>query len=331
MGAKQFELGHDGATVGDRMTANSCSPDMRTVVRAACLRAGIRADREPLRLSVSAVYRLPGGLVARVHRPDRAAAARRVIVGARWLRASGVGAVQPVSDIDQPVRSHGHAVTFWHELPPYRPGTPAEVAAALAHLHALPQPTDLELGLVEPFGPLEQRIRCASALGDADRRWLGDQVAWLRDRWRALPGGRPWTVIHGNATPNAVIVTRDGRVLLRNLDQLAIGPPEWDLVPTALELVSLGWTTTQQYAEFTRAYGHDVLRWAGYFLLRDIRELHLVTRAAQAALTHPGYRGQALHRLSCLRGDEGPRPWPGWRRLPARSVVAAMVIRDAKR
>ncbi|MFI5776384.1 phosphotransferase family protein [Nocardia sp. NPDC051570] len=308
------------------MTANISSPDMRAVLRTACLRAGIPAVREPLRLGSSAVFRLPGGMVARIHRPERMAAARRVVVGARWLRASGIDAVQPVSGIEQPVRSHDRGVTFWHELPPFRPGAPAQVAAALARLHELPRPTEPELGLVEPFGPLELRIRHAHFLSETDRNWLVDHVAWLRDRWTALPAGRPWTVIHGNATPNSVIVTRDGRVVVRNLDHLTVGPPEWDLVPTALELMSLGWTTASQYTEFTRAYGCDVLRWPGYYLLRDIRELNLTTHATHAARTHSAYRGQALHRVACLRGDEGPRPWPGWRRLPSSSLVASMVI-----
>ncbi len=320
MKAKRFDLGHDhGTDGGGRMS------DMRAVLRAACLRAGIPADREPLRLGSGAIYRLSDGLIARIHR--RMAAAERAVVGARWLQASEIDAVQPISDIEQPVPSHDHAVTFWHELPPYRPATPAELGATLARLHQRPHSTDLDLGLIDPFGPLELRIRQARVLGEADRAWLLDHVAALRDRWTALPGGRPWTVIHGNATANSVIVTRDGRVLLRNLDQLAVGPPEWDLVPTALDLMSLGWTTAHQYAEFTRAYGRDVLRWPGYFLLRDIRELTLVTGAARAARTHPNYRAQALYRLSCLRGDEGPRPWPGWWRLPSSALVAAMVIR----
>ncbi|MBF6331316.1 phosphotransferase family protein [Nocardia transvalensis] len=299
------------------MSLSTTDSEMRTVVRAACLLAGIDADdSEPVRLGARPVYRLPGGVVARVHRPGQGAQAQRTVASARWLRWSGVDAVQPLSGVRQPLQVHDRAVTFWRELPPHRPAAPAQTAAALAHVHSLPLPPELDLGLVEPFAPLEHRIRAVTTLGEDDRRWLREHLGELRDRWTALPAGRPWCVIHGDATTGAVVATTDGRVVVRRLDRLMIGPPEWDLVPTALELMSLGWTTAHHYAEFCHAYGYDVVRWAGYFLLRDIRELHLTLRAAR-----PGHRSQALHRLSCLRGDEGPRPWPGWRRLRSHASV----------
>jgi hypothetical protein len=63
--------------------------------------------------------------------------------------------------------------------------------------------------------------------------------------------------------------------------------------------------------------GFDVTTWSGFSVLRDIRELRWTTFAAQHAASNPErYADQAAHRLACLRGERGPRPWSGWRAVP---------------
>ncbi|MBF6298986.1 aminoglycoside phosphotransferase family protein [Nocardia amamiensis] len=290
--------------------------DWLAIVRSAGTAVGLDVDHaEPIQVSENAIYRLPGSVVARVSRPGQLAAARREVNVARWLQQSGVPAVQVVPDVDQPVEVEGHAITFWRELPPHHQGTPTQVAALLKQLHHLPIPTELNLGRIAPFVRLDERIAAAHTLSDPDRRWLREHLADLRQRWESLPKGLPWSVIHGDAWIGNVAAIEDGEAVLLDLERTSVGPPEWDLVHTAIKQSSFGWITEQQYAEFCQVYGHDVATWEGFELLRDIRELRMTTMAAQAATANPAYQEQALHRLGCIRGEWGSRPWAGWTAL----------------
>ncbi|MBF6216349.1 aminoglycoside phosphotransferase family protein [Nocardia puris] len=290
--------------------------DWLAIVRSAGTSVGLDVDHAaPIQVSENAIYRLPGSVVARVSRPGQLEAARREVNVARWLQASGVPAVQVVPDVDQPVEVSGHAITFWRELPPHHQGTPTQVAALLKQLHHLPIPTELNLGRIAPFVRLDERIAAAHTLPDPDRRWLREHLADLRQRWESLPDGLPWCVIHGDAWIGNVAALEDGEAVLVDLERTSVGPPEWDLVHTAIKHSSFGWITEQQYAEFCQVYGHDVATWEGFELLRDIRELRMITMAAQTATADPAYQEQALHRLACIRGERGPRPWAGWKAL----------------
>lgn len=290
--------------------------DWLTIVRSAGAAVGLDVDQaEAVQVSENAIYRLPGQVVARVGRPGQLAAARREVDVARWLEASGVPAVQVMPDVDQPVEIDGRAVTFWRELPPHEQGTPTQVAALLKQLHHLPPPTDFDLGEVAPFVRLEERIAAAGFLDESDRRWLREHLVELQQRWADLPTGLPWCVIHGDAWVGNVAAIGDGRAVLLDLERTSIGPPEWDLVHTAIKRTSFGWITDEQYAEFCEVYGHDVTTWDGFELLRDIREFRMTTMAVQAASANPAFRQQALHRLACIRSKYGPRPWDGWKAL----------------
>ncbi|MEU6563351.1 aminoglycoside phosphotransferase family protein [Nocardia nova] len=253
--------------------------------------------------------------VARISRLGQLAAAEREVRVARWLEASGVSAVQVVRDLVQPVEVDGRSVTFWQELPPHHHGTSAQVASALRQLHALAPPTEFTLGEVAPFVRLRERIESATYLSDDDRQWMFAHLTELRERWERLPEGLPWCVIHGDAWVGNVVATEDNRVILLDLERTSIGPPEWDLVHTALKWSSFGWISAKQYGEFCEKYGYDVTNWAGFELLRDIREFRMTTMAAQAASTNTASRAQSEHRLACIRAQCGERPWTGWTAL----------------
>jgi hypothetical protein len=53
----------------------------------------------------------------------------------------------------------------------------------------------------------------------------------------------------------------------------------------------------------------DVAEWAGFELLRDIRELRMTTYLWQRAASHPTMKKEAALRTRCLRGEQGLRPW----------------------
>ncbi|GHF16787.1 hypothetical protein GCM10017786_58400 [Amycolatopsis deserti] len=58
---------------------------------------------------------LPRGVVARIARAGKDAAAAKEVAVARWLENRGVDAVRVVRDVDQPVRAQGRPARFWHE------------------------------------------------------------------------------------------------------------------------------------------------------------------------------------------------------------------------
>lgn len=133
----------------------------------------------------------------------------------------------------------------------------------------------------------------------------------LRAGWRELPEGKPWSVIHGDAHEGNIVAAEDGTVLLLDLERSSIGPPEWDVVQTVVN-DSLGWLEPGAYQAFCEVYGHDVTYWSGFQLLRDIREFRMTAWLARLATDNPQLREQSAHRIACLRGKVGPRPWRGW-------------------
>ncbi|MFJ8956490.1 aminoglycoside phosphotransferase family protein [Streptomyces sp. NPDC102381] len=279
----------------------------QAVLQAACLAAGLDAtDAEPLRLAENAIWRLPRGVVVRIARPGQSAAATREVQVARWLAAQGVPAVRAL-DIRQPVAADGHPVTFWQGLPPHEVGTVADVVALLKQLHALPKP-DLPLGELDPFVRLVERIDAASTLSDADRQWLHGRLQDLKGQWASRPKGLPECVVHGDAWVGNVARTEAGPWLM-DFERASFGPPEWDLVSTAVKLTTTGAVSTEEYAQFCETYGTDVTEWEGYELFAGARELRMSTYAAQHAATHPEWRREAQYRIDCLRGRAGVRPW----------------------
>jgi aminoglycoside phosphotransferase (APT) family kinase protein len=144
---------------------------------------------------------------------------------------------------------------------------------------------------------------------------LSEHLAQLRERWQQLPHGLPWSVIHGDAWVGNVVSDHHGRVILLDLERTSIGPPEWDLVHTAIKYHSFGWISAGEYKQFCEIYGCDVIGWEGFALLRDIREFRMTTMAAQVATDTPAGQSQALQRLECIRGEHGTRPWKGWAAL----------------
>ncbi|MET9243882.1 aminoglycoside phosphotransferase family protein [Nonomuraea sp. NPDC003709] len=272
-------------------------------------------DAELMRLGENALYRFPGGIVARVSRAGQLGAAAREVAVARWLEANQVPAVRAWPDVDQPIEVDGRAVTWWRELPPHRHGTAPMVATALRRLHDLPPPTGFEIGRLDPFVRLAERIDRAVTLNETDRDWMRARLAELEARYAELPKGLPETVVHGDAWIGNVVSTDGGEVVLLDLERCSVGPPEWDLTSTAVKAFTLAGITAEDYDAFVRTYEHDVTSWDGFETLRDIREFRMTCMAAQVAAENPARRDEVMLRLACLRGERGPRPW-SWTAVP---------------
>jgi Phosphotransferase enzyme family len=279
-------------------------------VRTACRMAGVDVGAaEVIRVGSNALYRLPGGVVARVGRPGQMDLADKELRVARWLAAGGVPAVRPVSDVDQPVRTADRAVTFWHELSPHRRATLGEIAVVLRQLHRLPRP-EFDLPALAPLRQLGDVAR-AGHLTATDRCWLRHRLGLLHRRYARLPAGLPWCLVHGDAWTGNFLTTAAGPVIL-DLERFAYGPPEWDLVSLAMSYVTHGTRSRREWLDFCTYYGHDVTQWTGFGVLRDIREIRKATFAVPPDLWSSAIAVQARYRLACLRGEHGPRPWRWW-------------------
>ncbi|WP_406315306.1 phosphotransferase [Streptosporangium sp. NBC_01639] len=291
------------------MTQVSAETAARAVLDTAGRRAGIDvAKAELMRLGENALYRLPNRIIARIARSGQLAAAAREVAVARWLEASGVDAVRVLPDVAQPVDVDGRAVTWWQELPPHREGTALQVATALRRLHDLPPPTGFNIGRLDPFVRLAERIDRAVTLSEADRAWMRAHLSDLAVRYAALPETLPESVVHGDAWIGNV-VSAGNRVVFLDLERCSVGPPEWDLTSTAVKTFTLAGISVEDYAVFVRAYGYDVTAWAGFEVLRDIREFRMTCMAAQVAAENPARHDEIVLRLACLRGERGSRPW----------------------
>ena len=257
------------------------------IVRRACAKAGLDAtDATPIRLAENEIWRLPSaGVVVRIPQSHLHQSDSRAVAISRWLASNNVSAVQALDDIEQPIDVDGRGVTFWKELPAHSSGTINDVARLLRQMHHLPIP-DFELGRVEPFVRVEERIRSATFLSAEDQGWLLDLRRELEHEWTQLPEGLSECVVHGDAWTGNCVVDAAGRAYFLDFERASIGPPEWDLVSTAVRL-SIGGLQRDEYLEFCQIYGRDVTEWPGFAALRSIRELRIASWAAQVATSHP--------------------------------------------
>ncbi|MER5822685.1 aminoglycoside phosphotransferase family protein [Streptomyces mirabilis] len=286
----------------------------RTVLEAAAAKADLSTrGAEVIRLSENELWRLPGGVVARITRAGQQAAARREIAITRWLAERDVPAVVPLA-VEQPVYVDERAVTFWQELPPHRQGRTADLAPLLRGLHGLPIPA-FEIGELDPFVRIETRLSQARSLPEDDRAWLLARLAELRAAWANLPTGHPRCIVHGDAWRGNVAVIDNGKPILMDFERASVGQPEWDLTSTAGALDTFGSISRGEYLAFCRAYGYDVRTWDGYPVLLGIRELRQVSIAVLLSEGNPVVAEQARYRIACVRGQRGPRPWE-WEAVP---------------
>lgn len=285
------------------------------VLLRACRIAGLDAAGARLVSSAeNAVYRLRGGVVARVGRPGQCGSAGNEVRVARWLERTGLPAVRALTGVAQPVEVDGAPVTFWVELPDHHDAENLQVAKVLRRVHRLEPPADFRLPPLAPFVRVRDRIATAPTVSPADRAWLLAYTDDLEARHAELPGGRGASVVHGDAWAGNVAVDGTGTAWIVDLERFSVGPPEWDLVSTAVRMTSFGTLDAAGYRQFCDAYGYDVTAWAGFETLRDIRELRACSYMLQHAATDAAARAEADRRVACLRGRAGERPWH-WRRI----------------
>ncbi|GGQ79604.1 phosphotransferase family protein [Couchioplanes azureus] len=279
---------------------------------AAALRLGICSeDAELIRIGSAAVYWLRNRtIVARVSRSlDLLPVAVNEIAVSKWLAGAGVPAVIAL-EVAQPVVVGTHVVTFWESVSDREAyGTTSELGRLLRALHDLNAPEGITLPDLEPFGRLESRIRGAVALDEADREFLLRRARDLSMAYERLAFPLGVGVVHGDASVGNVLRTWTGTAVLSDLDGLAYGPREWDLLLTAMFFERYGWHTEDEYRAFVDAYGVDVMDWDGYKVLADTRELSMVAWLSQNVAASVSARQEFAKRIQSLRTDGSRQEW----------------------
>jgi len=238
----------------------------------------------------------------------------RELCVARWLAAAGVPAVQAYEQIDQPIMVNGHPVSFWQTVTGGEPTpTHADLARLLVMFHAADD-CPCELVTFEPLKTSQSRLAKAAGVSPADRDFLAARCTDLTEQFGELEFALPAGPIHGDAhTSN--LLTDHGRVVLLDFEATAIGPREWDLLPTSIARERFG-LPDDKYQEFSVAYGFDVHSWPGYPVLREIRQLTMTAWIMQNIGEDPAIAAEFALRVASSYGLAPDRQWravPGGR------------------
>jgi Ser/Thr protein kinase RdoA (MazF antagonist) len=226
------------------------------ILREACQQAGLGSDgAELLRIGENANFQLASApLVVRISRSaDRLPRLTRELCVARWLATAKVPAVRVADEIEQPLVVGGHPVSFWHAVTGGEPTpTHIDLARLLAAYHAAPDcPCDLVT--FEPLTTSGSRLTKAEGVDQADLDFLRARCAHLTSEYEHLEFALSRGPIHGDAhTKN--LLTDHGQVVLLDFEAAAIGPREWDLMPTSIAVQRYG-LPENQYQEFAATYG----------------------------------------------------------------------------
>ncbi|OLT25417.1 hypothetical protein BJF83_22935 [Nocardiopsis sp. CNR-923] len=281
-------------------------PTSLQTLRAACEAVDLVAPSpELIRLGENAVWRVRPGLIARVARSaDRYPLHERGVRLAQWMHAHQVPATLPVDGLPNPVRADGRVVTWWEEVSQARPATPAELGAALRALHEMPLP-DLELPDAATVDKVDARLAVVD-IDEEDRAALCSMAARLQDNYSGLEYELPFGLIHGDAHPANLLADPQGRLGWVDLDGVAMGHPEWDLVLTAIER-DCGWVSPDAYQGFVTGYGYDITTSPTYPVLRAIRLLRMTSWLAQ--LPGERVRREVERRIGDLRNGTSIHGW----------------------
>ncbi|MFE1895073.1 phosphotransferase family protein [Streptomyces yangpuensis] len=284
--------------------------EMYQVLERACEKAGLDSrDARLLRGHTNAVLLLEKEqVVAKIARKGTDVdSVMRTVSFVRWLIEADFPTV-PLHPCDQPLIIDGHAVTFWTYLPQPESPVPAwQLAGPLKTLHTLPRPP-IALAEHNNIRAIRRSLSAITCLPIARVRYLEHEADRLEEALEGVPFALAPGLIQGDPQHRNALHTADGTAVLCDWDTIAQGQPEWDLVTVEVHCRRFGYGEAH-YQAFVDAYGLDIRESAGYPVLRDIRELRMVTTNARKVRHAPESLSEIQRRVDGLRRRDGQLRW----------------------
>jgi len=284
--------------------------DMRHILERACAAASLDpTGAELLRGHTNAVVRLTSApvVVKIARRGTPVAEVQRTVQFVRWLMDRGFPTVDLHPVPQQPVVVDGHPVTFWRYLPqPEQPVSAAQIAKPLYTLHNLPAPPFL-LRPLDTVAAIRASLARTKALPDESIRFLSRRVDRLENCLAEVRFELPAASLQGDPQHRNALHD-SGQVVLCDWDTVVSGQPEWDLVTIEVHCRRFGYGQ-DHYGTFAETYGFDVTAWSGFPVLRDLRELRMITTNARKLPHAPQTFGEVQRRVEGLRAEDTKLAW----------------------
>jgi Ser/Thr protein kinase RdoA (MazF antagonist) len=283
------------------------------VLTQVCRRTGNQAgDARLLRLGQNASYALPDAdLVVRIARSveDRPQVERELAV-ARWLARQDFPAVRVADEIEQPLTIDGRVVTFWRLVPESdQSPTLRDLAMLLRRWHELPLPP-FELPRFDPLAIVPSRLNRA----EQENNVPAESISYLRQlctdlaaEYDEMTFAITPELVHGDAHRGNLLID-NGQPILLDFEMVGLGPSMWDLLPTDIGSARFG-LPEQEYQAFVAAYGKDVRELVGYPIMRDVRELTMVTWLMQNVGESQQIADEFAARVQSLKEGDRDRRW----------------------
>jgi len=276
-------------------------------------RACRAADLDPggarlIRGHTNAVFLLAGDpvVVKIARRGTPVEAVRRTVEFVTWLKERSFPTVPLHPVPDQPMAIDQHPVTFWTYLPqPTTPITAAQIAAPLHALHHLPTSPVL-LPPLDHLTAIRTSLATTTTLPEDDLTFLSERADRLEHNLTTVTYPLAPGILQGDPQHRNTLLL-EGRAVLCDWDTICWGQPEWDL--TTIEIHCRRFHHGPQYHDFAHAYGHDITNDPAYPILRDLRELRMITTNARKTALAPHTLHEIHHRIDTLRHEDTTTPW----------------------
>ncbi|MEU6167947.1 phosphotransferase family protein [Streptomyces tanashiensis] len=155
---------------------------------------------------------------------------------------------------------------------------------------------------------IRRSLSAITCLPLARVRYLEHEADRLEEALEGVPFALAPGLIQGDPQHRNALHTADGTAVLCDWDTIAQGQPEWDLVTVEVHCRRFGYDEAH-YQAFVDAYGLDIRESAGYSVLRDIRELRMVTTNARKVRHAPESLSEIQRRVDGLWGRDDQLQW----------------------
>ncbi|MGH8877058.1 MAG: phosphotransferase enzyme family protein [Stackebrandtia sp.] len=293
------------------LTQQTFTPEnTRAVLATVCRDVGLDPGGAYLmRHQTAAVYCLRRHpIVVKIARPETSLVeVERTLALTAWLATTAIPSIT-TADVPQPVTHAGCHTVFWRYLaqPANRRITAAHLGALLRKLHQTPEPP-VVMPRLDAVAAIRRSLRSSRILSDTDRAFLTTYAEALFERLPHLECSLPSGLIHGDPQHRNALWD-DQTPVLADWDSAAAGAREWDLITVEVHCRRFGYAETE-YTAFADAYGYDVRDWDGYGLMRDVRELRMITTNARKSPPGSPTAHEVHRRIQALKNQKPDTTW----------------------